>query len=69
MRRETTRSLPGMARAESTTVSPGPSARSRCSSMATARARTAARPGCPDDERYDAFGVGRAREALDGDER
>ena len=31
MRRETVRSLPGMARAERTTVSPGPAATSRCS--------------------------------------
>ena len=33
MRRETVRSLPGMARAERTTVSPGPAATSRCSPM------------------------------------
>ena len=47
MRRETVRSLPGMARAESTTVSPGPAATSRCSPTLTIERAESGSPWLP----------------------
>ena len=50
MRRETPRSLPGMTRAESTAVSPGPAARWRCSPRLTRERAERGSPWLPGDE-------------------
>ena len=66
MRRETVRSLPGMARAERTTVSPGPAATSRCSPTLIMESAESGSPWLP-DTKTTARSPALARERAGGD--
>ena len=52
MRRETARSLPGIGRDDITTVSPGPTATSRCSSMLIMDSAENGSPWLPETKRH-----------------